>query len=65
MFLFRTSCGSLRVPDEEETAVRVRITYHSGKRIYPQIIRIIRDMINNGQLPVGKQISSGAQMKRE
>jgi len=65
MFLFRTSCGSLRGPDEEETAVRVRITYHSGKRIYPQIIRIIRDMINNGQLPVGKQIPSGAQMKRE
>jgi hypothetical protein len=65
MFLFRTSCGSLRGPDEEETAVRVRITYHSGKRIYPQIIRMIRDMINNGQLPVGKQISTGAQMRRE
>jgi len=65
MFLFRTSCGSLRGPDDEETAVRVRITYHSGKRIYPQIIRIIRDMINNGQLPVGKQISTGAQMRRE
>lgn len=65
MFLFRTSGGSLGVPDEEETAVRVRITYHSGKRIYPQIIRIIRDMINNGQLPVGKQISTGAQMRRE
>jgi len=53
------------VPDEEESAARVRIDHHSGERVYLQIVRIIRDMIISGELPVGAQIPSGAQMKRE
>ena len=51
--------------DEEEPAARVRIDYHSGERVYLQIVRIIRDMIISGELPVGAQIPSGARMKRE
>ena len=42
---------------------RVRIDYDSGERVYLQIVRIIRDMIISGELPVGAQIPSGAQMK--
>lgn len=44
---------------------RARIDYDSGERVYLQLARIIRDMIINGELPVGAQIPSGAQMKRE
>ena len=51
--------------DEEESTARVRIDYDSGERVYLQIVRIIRDMIISGELPVGAQIPSGAQMKRE
>ena len=51
--------------NEEQTARRVRIDYDSGERVYLQIVRIIRDMIINGELPVGAQIPSGAQMKRQ
>jgi len=43
---------------------QVRIDYDSGERVYLQIVRIIRDMIINGELPVGTQIPSGAEMKR-
>jgi DNA-binding transcriptional regulator YhcF (GntR family) len=53
------------VANEEQTARRVRIDYDSGERVYLQIVRIIRDMIINGELPVGAQIPSGAQMKRQ
>jgi DNA-binding GntR family transcriptional regulator len=51
--------------DEDESAPRVRIDYDSGERVYLQIVRIIRDMIISGELTVGAQIPSGAQMKRE
>jgi DNA-binding GntR family transcriptional regulator len=44
---------------------RVQIDYDSGERVYLQIVRIIRDRIISGELPVGAQIPSGAQMKRE
>lgn len=51
--------------DDEEGAVGgVRVDYDSGERVYLQIVRIIRDMIISGELPVGTQIPSGAQMKR-
>ena len=50
---------------EQDTAARVRIDYESGERVYLQIVRMIRDMIISGELPVGTQIPSGAQMKRE
>ena len=53
------------MPAEEETAARVRIAYNPGERVYLQIVRIIRDMIISGELPVGTQIPSGAQIKRE
>ena len=49
---------------EHGTVSQVRIDYDSGERVYLQIVRIIRDMIINGELPVGTQIPSGAQMKR-
>src|SRR5580704_15870773 len=49
---------------DEGASPRVRIDYDSGERVYLQIVRIIRDMIINGELPVGTQIPSGAQMKR-
>ena len=49
-------------PDREPS---VRIDYDSGERVYLQLARIIRDMIINGDLPVGAQIPSGAQMKRQ
>ena len=49
---------------EYGTVSHVRIDYDSGERVYLQIVRIIRDMIINGELPVGTQIPSGAQMKR-
>ena len=52
------------MPAEAETA-RVRIAYNSGERVYLQIVRIIRDMIISGELPVGTQIPSGPQIKRE
>jgi DNA-binding GntR family transcriptional regulator len=42
-----------------------RVDYDSGERVYLQIARIIRDRIINGELPVGAQIPSGAQMRRE
>jgi DNA-binding transcriptional regulator YhcF (GntR family) len=41
------------------------IDYDSGERIYLQIARIIRDRIISGELPVGAQIPSGAQMRGE
>ena len=44
---------------------RLRIDYDSGERVYLQIVRIIRDLIISGELPVGTQIPSGAQMKRQ
>lgn len=44
---------------------RVRIDYDSGERVYLQLTRIIRDMIISGELPVGAQVPSGAQMRRE
>jgi DNA-binding transcriptional regulator YhcF (GntR family) len=53
------------VANEEQTMGRVCIDYDSGERVYLQIVRIIRDMIINGELPVGAQIPSGAQMKRQ
>jgi DNA-binding transcriptional regulator YhcF (GntR family) len=53
------------VADEDETMPRVHIDYDSGERVYLQIVRIIRDMIISGELPVGAQIPSGPQMKRE
>src|ERR1700722_8705357 len=43
----------------------MQIDYDSGERVYLQIVRIIRDMIISGDLPVGAQIPSGAQMKHE
>ena len=49
---------------EDGTVSQVRIDYDSGERVYLQIVRIIRDMIINGELPVGTQIPSGAEMKR-
>lgn len=51
--------------DEDQAAPVVRIEYDSGERVYLQIVRIIRDMIISGELPVGAQIPSGAQMKRQ
>jgi DNA-binding transcriptional regulator YhcF (GntR family) len=51
--------------DEDKTVPCVRIDYDSGERVYLQIVRIIRDMIISGELPVGAQIPSGAQMKRQ
>lgn len=51
--------------DEDEAGPRVRIDYDSGERVYLQIVRIIRDMIISGELPVGTQIPSGARMRRE
>lgn len=44
---------------------KVRIDYDSGERVYLQLTRIIRDMIISGELSVGAQVPSGAQMKRE
>jgi GntR family transcriptional regulator len=44
---------------------RVQIDYDSGERVYLQIVRVIRDRIISGELPVGAQIPSGAQMKNE
>lgn len=40
--------------DEDETVAHVRIDYDSGERVYLQIVRIIRDMIISGELPVGR-----------
>jgi DNA-binding transcriptional regulator YhcF (GntR family) len=54
-----------QLADEDEVVPRVRIDYDSGERVYLQIVRIIRDMIISGELPVGTQIPSGAQMKRQ
>jgi DNA-binding transcriptional regulator YhcF (GntR family) len=53
------------VAAEDEARPRVRIDYDSGERVYLQIVRIIRDLIISGELPVGTQIPSGARMKRE
>ena len=39
--------------DEDAPPPRVRIDYESGERVYLQIVRIIRDMIISGELPVG------------
>src|ERR1700733_16020977 len=50
---------------EHGTVSHVRIDYDSGERVYLQIVRIIRDMIISGELPVGTQIPSGAQMKQQ
>lgn len=46
-------------------ASRVQIDYESGEKVYLQIARIIRDRIINGELPVGAQIPSGSQMRKE
>jgi DNA-binding transcriptional regulator YhcF (GntR family) len=51
--------------NEDKTVPCVRIDYDSGERVYLQIVRIIRDMIISGELPVGTQIPSGARMKRQ
>jgi DNA-binding transcriptional regulator YhcF (GntR family) len=51
--------------NEDKAVPCVRIDYDSGERVYLQIVRIIRDMIISGELPVGTQIPSGAQMKRQ
>ena len=51
--------------NEDKTVSCVRVDYASGERVYLQIVRIIRDMIISGELPVGTQIPSGAQMKRQ
>jgi GntR family transcriptional regulator len=48
-----------------DEATHVTIDYDSGERIYLQIARIIRDRIISGELPVGAQIPSGAQMRTE
>jgi GntR family transcriptional regulator len=44
---------------------RAQIDYDSGEKVYLQIARIIRDRIISGELPVGAQIPSGNQMRRE
>ena len=49
----------------DNEAPRVRVDYESGESVYLQIVRTIRDMIISGELPVGTQIPSGAQMKRQ
>src|ERR1700744_4325449 len=68
MFPF-TSGGSVTVAYDPEQQARpdppVRVDYDSGERVYLQIARIIRDRIISGELPVGAQIPSGAQMRRE
>lgn len=51
--------------DPEPQVQQVRIDYESGERVYLQIARTIRDMIISGELPVGTQVPSGAQMRRE
>jgi DNA-binding GntR family transcriptional regulator len=51
--------------DPEPQVQQVRIDYDSGERVYLQIARIIRDMIISGELPVGAQVPSGAQMRRD
>ena len=48
-----------------DPVARGRIDYDSGERVYLQLARIIRDRIIGGELQVGAQIPSGAQMKRE
>jgi len=53
------------VSGEEEAVKCVRVDYDSGERVYLQLVRVIRDMIISGELPVGAQIPSGAQMKRQ
>jgi DNA-binding GntR family transcriptional regulator len=53
-------------PSHERSAMsRIRIDYDSGERVYLQIVRMIRDKIISGELPVGTQMPSGAQMKHE
>lgn len=42
-----------------------QIDYDSGEKVYLQIARIIRDRIISGELPVGAQVPSGSQMRRE
>jgi DNA-binding GntR family transcriptional regulator len=49
---------------EDGPASQVRIDYDSGERVYLQIVRIIRDMVISGEMPVGTRIPSGAEMKR-
>jgi DNA-binding transcriptional regulator YhcF (GntR family) len=56
--------GEAPIRSENGAVPRIRIDYESGERVYLQIVRMIRDMIINGELPVGTQIPSGAQMKR-
>ena len=54
------------MPGEPDVAAaRVQIDYESGEKVYLQIARIIRDRIINGELPVGSQIPSGSQMRKE
>lgn len=51
--------------EPDPTAARVQIDYESREKVYLQIARIIRDRIINGDLPVGSQIPSGSQMRKE
>src|ERR1700759_1230224 len=48
-----------------DPVARGRIDYDSGERGCLQLARIVRDRVLSGELPVGGQIPSGAQMKRE
>ena len=59
------SPGVLVADEDAAPPPRVRIDYESGERVYLQIVRIIRDKIISGDLPVGTQIPSGTQMRRE
>jgi DNA-binding transcriptional regulator YhcF (GntR family) len=52
-----------RVLNKEASAGQ--IDYDSGEKVYLQIARIIRDRIISGELPVGAQIPSGSQMRKE
>jgi DNA-binding transcriptional regulator YhcF (GntR family) len=51
------------VPDKPEP--HAQIDYDSGEKVYLQIARIIRDRIIGGELPVGAQVPSGSQMRKE
>jgi GntR family transcriptional regulator len=44
---------------------RGKIDRTSGEKIYLQIARLVRERIISGELPVGAQIPSGAQMRTE
>jgi DNA-binding GntR family transcriptional regulator len=48
-----------------DTEANTRIDYDSGERVYLQLARSLRDRIISGELAVGAQVPSGAQMRRE